>query len=237
MTKKLLLILLASILTVGIFTLCACGSHEHTFSEKWNGNENYHWHDATCSDTTEKSGLAAHTFVGAKCSVCDYSLKTTDGLVYELNADGNSYALKSVGEVTDENVIVPSTYNGKPVTIIADKAFWLCSTVVKIVLPEGITEIGEYAFADCNNVKSIYIPEGVKSIGYMALMDCTSLPEITLPASLEEIGGSLVFYSRALKNLNFAGTKAQWEAISKDGWNNGVTVSVVHCSDGDVSAR
>ena len=235
MTKKILLVLLACVLTFGVLALCACGGgHEHTYS--WKSDGDYHWREPECDDITGKTDLGAHQFVGAKCSVCDYTLADTQGLVFELNQDGNSYAITGVGSVTAETIVVPATYNGKPVTVVADKAFYAIN-VVTLILPDSITEIGEYAFADCIHLTRIYIPEGVKSIGYMALMDCTSLPEVTLPSTLEHIGGSLVFYSRALKVLRFAGTKAQWESISKDGWNYGVTVSVVTCSDGTVAAK
>ena len=55
-------------------------------------------------------------------------------------------------------------------------------------MPEGITLIGDRAFRDCSSIISISIPEGVVSIGSWAFMNCCNLKSITLPKSLKEIG-------------------------------------------------
>ena len=37
--------------------------HEHTFdTTKWDADDNYHWHPATCEHTTQKGSAASHTF-------------------------------------------------------------------------------------------------------------------------------------------------------------------------------
>ena len=231
--RTIIAFMLLGVLTLGACSLNALAAKACAADAGWIYTEDYHWRE------TDKGfeDMGEHDFRSAECTVCGYTLAVTEGLIFELNEAGDGYILIGIGEVKDSIIVVPGACNNLPVRAVGDKAFWLCSTVEKIVLPEGIEKIGEYAFADCNNLTSVYIPEGVSSIGYMALMDCTSLPEVTLPSTIKEIGGSLIFYSRRMKDLNFAGTVAQWEAVSKDGWNNGVTVSVVHCLDGDVPAR
>ena len=41
----------------------ASSKHEHTFdTSKWEADDNYHWHPATCEHTNQKGDRAAHTF-------------------------------------------------------------------------------------------------------------------------------------------------------------------------------
>ena len=46
----------------------------------------------------------------------------------------------------------------------------------------------------------------------------SSIQSITLPVSITTIGnGAVVFYENNL-TINYSGTMAQWESISKEGW-------------------
>jgi len=54
-----------------------------------------------------------------------------------------------------ELAIIPSTYDGVPVTLIRENAFKK-STLTAIVIPENIKTIEEYAFLDANNLTIIY---------------------------------------------------------------------------------
>lgn len=64
------------ILVFTLALLCSCdlfsSSHEHTYETKWNWDENYHWHDATCEHKSEKSNYGKHTYFGETCLVCGY---------------------------------------------------------------------------------------------------------------------------------------------------------------------
>ena len=74
--------------------------------------------------------------------------------------EGNKYItlVRYIGSSTD--VFIPEfiEYNGKniPVTTIGDNAFYGCSNLTSIVIPDSITTIGGYAFSDCNNLETIY---------------------------------------------------------------------------------
>ncbi|MDE6403177.1 MAG: leucine-rich repeat domain-containing protein, partial [Muribaculaceae bacterium] len=64
---------------------------------------------------------------------------------------------------------IPSTveYNGKiyKVTAIANKAFYDCSNLSRVGIPNSITRIGEFAFRNCSSLRSVNIPNSVTSIG------------------------------------------------------------------------
>lgn len=48
-------------------------------------------------------------------------------------------------------------------------------------LDKDVTEIGEYAFYGCSSLTSITIPESVTEIGEGAFYDCSSLTEVRIP--------------------------------------------------------
>lgn len=50
------------LLLVCICTLSACFNHEHTYSDKWSSDDEYHWHDASCKHTTNISDKQEHTW-------------------------------------------------------------------------------------------------------------------------------------------------------------------------------
>ena len=58
---------------------------------------------------------------------------------------------------------------------IADEAFYDCTNLTSITIPEGVTSIGVCAFEGCTRLESIAIPESVVSIGWGAFRGCTRL--------------------------------------------------------------
>ena len=73
------------------------------------------------------------------------------------------------------------------VTSIGGSAFWGCSSLASITIPEGVTSIGQYAFYQCSSLTSITIPEGVTSIGTYAFYNCSSLTSIEIPEGVTSI--------------------------------------------------
>ena len=74
------------------------------------------------------------------------------------------------------------------VTSIRDYAFYNCSSLTQIAIPEGVTSIGVFAFYKCSSLTQITIPESVTSIGNYAFAYCSSLKEITIPEGVTSIG-------------------------------------------------
>ena len=62
-------------------------------------------------------------------------------------------------------VTVPSMLGGYPVTSIGECAFWGCSGLTSVTMPDSVTSIGDYAFRDCQSLKQLAVPESVTSYG------------------------------------------------------------------------
>ena len=75
----------------------------------------------------------------------------SQGLVFTLREDGQSYALTGVEDFTDEYLIIPDEYEGKPVTAIESKGF------IKILAG------GRYTFS-IGHIKGIFIPATIEEI-------------------------------------------------------------------------
>ncbi len=78
----------------------------------------------------------------------------------------------------------------KTVTEIGDHAFDNCSamTTLRWISCGGPTVIGEYAFYRCTKLQNLAIPNGVTTIGKCAFYRCTGLTSVTIPDSVTSIG-------------------------------------------------
>lgn len=113
-----------------------------------------------------------------------------NGLAFKLNDDGDSYTLVGVGTCTEEEITIPSEFNGKNVTAIGRSAFAYCKFLESIEIPEGVTSIGASAFSQCKKLKTVSIPSTVTSIGDSAFWWCDVLTHINILEGVTTIGNN-----------------------------------------------
>ena len=125
------------------------------------------------------------------CDGCGAILENVNystGLSYSVNSDGETCTITGIGTCEDTDIYIPEYIDGYRVTSIGDHAFYYCSKLININIPDSVTSIGDYAFYSCSSLTSITIPEGVTSIGDEAFFSCFSLTSINIPDSVTSIG-------------------------------------------------
>ncbi|MDE6241399.1 MAG: leucine-rich repeat domain-containing protein [Anaeroplasmataceae bacterium] len=158
----------------------------HTYSNEWDSDEENHWHNAICEHTTEKNDFEEHNYEDYICKTCKYEYYSK-GLEFDLNSDGISYSVSSIGTATDLEIVIPRSYNNLPVTSIKEKAFENCTKITNIIIGSNIEAIGRNAFYNCSNLSVINLPDSVIRIEELAFAECSSLHSIKIPATIETI--------------------------------------------------
>lgn len=79
----------------------------------------------------------------------------TPGLKFDLTNDGKGYVV-SRGTVALGDIVIPSSYNNLPVTLIKNLGF-ANSPIGSVIIPASVTEIGDNAFAKCASLNSVTI--------------------------------------------------------------------------------
>ena len=107
-------------------------------------------------------------------------------LSYEIGDGG--VTITDCAEAAQGDLEIPEEIEGLPVTSIGKKAFFGCTSLTSISIPERVTSIGVEAFTVCASLTSITIPEGVTNIRRSTFSNCSSLTSITIPDSVTSIG-------------------------------------------------
>ena len=90
---------------------------------------------------------------------------------------------------------------GENIKAIPNKAFYQCTTLQTITIPDSVTLIGDYAFSGCSSLTSFTIPNSVTSIGSVAFYNCSSLTSVTIPESVTSIGDGAFRYCSGLTSI------------------------------------
>ncbi len=133
----------------------------------------------------------------------DYISYTFDEATGTLTISGSGY-MPLYGEMEspfyyDSSIINVIIEDG--VKSIGDYAFYYCSNLINIEIPNSVTSIGNYAFATCSNLTSIEIPNSVTSIGSNVFRYCYKLTNVEIPDSVTSISRYLFWGCDSLTSI------------------------------------
>ena len=113
---------------------------------------------------------------------------------------------KKTGTVTDcdssvTKANIPHTIKGVTVTSIGDQAFYNCTSLTSVTIPDSVTSIGDRAFRYCISLTSVTIPDSVTSIGEEAFYGCWDLTRLTIPGSVTSIDKDAFCFCSSLTSV------------------------------------
>lgn len=77
---------------------------------------------------------------------------------------------------------------------IGNWAFYNCSLLQELNIPEGVTEIGNAAFYGCSHLEDLVLPSSLQTIGDYGFSDCSNLERITVNAAIPPVIEANTFY-------------------------------------------
>ena len=138
-----------------------------------------------------------------------YATDQTAEVTYQLFSDENYSGL------TTASIPASVTYNSVTysVTSIGYAAFYNCSCLTSVTIPNSVTSIGSDAFYGCSSLTSLTIPNSVTSIGDWAFFGCSSLGSVTIPNSVTSIGVEAFVICRSLTSIDVASNNTNYSSI------------------------
>ncbi len=133
----------------------------------------------------------AAIFIPVKINIDAKNKEAHHEFEYHLLSDDTYTIDRYLG--TDPNVIIPATINKKPVTVIAEKAFYE-SSIESVEFGENVCKIENSAFELCKNLSEVNFRSSNESkreklvIGDLAFNYCSSVKNVVLPSVNTTIG-------------------------------------------------
>lgn len=149
--------------------------------------------------TSDKSnGLHTNKFSGATgaLTITNHVFENGVGTV-TFDDDVTSigtYAFYTCSNLT--GVDIPNT-----VTSIGESAFQGCVNLTSVTIPDSVTSINTSTFASCSGLTSVTIGNGVTSIGTSAFRGCSGLTSVVIPNSVTSIGNSAFTDCKSLTSV------------------------------------
>lgn len=140
----------------------------------------------------------------------------SNGLKLELSRDGEYYIVDNGRECTDPVIVIPDTYNGLPIAMIAESAFSGNKVIESVTISENVIWIDQLAFSGCDaleyneygnakylgskdnpyaflisgaaeDIESVDIHESTRAIAGRAFLNYTKLTKVRIPDSVVAI--------------------------------------------------
>lgn len=128
--------------------------------------------------------------------------QTYGDFIYTKSAEG--VTITDFINSSAEEVVIPSSIDGKPVIGIGREAFYNRQSLTSVRIPESVTHIGDQAFCYCNRLMNLNLPSGLTSVGSESFAYCESLLSITMPSRMRYLGPGAFSNCRRLRSVSMS---------------------------------
>ena len=126
----------------------------------------------------------------AACSTDTLEMPITNNVIWYTSSDGN--VIEPYSGNLNSNATAMQLFGANITSNTYENG------VGVITFDGDVTTIGNWAFYDCSSLTSVTIPDSVTTIGYGAFYDCTALTSVTIGNSVTTIGSEAFAYCSAL---------------------------------------
>lgn len=123
--------------------------------------------------------------------------------------DENGEIVITGTDCSEPVLMIPSKLDNKPVTVIAERAFYANKALIKAVLPDTVHTIAPYAFAECRKLETVTMSKTIERIDNYAFYNCHALKAIDLYSHLKNMGYGAFKNCSELKLVNIYADEGQ----------------------------
>lgn len=183
---------------------------------------------ASCDDIEAFAFEGCASLDGVSVSPDNPAYKDEDGILFDKSGEtlylypsantSEEYALPEGCTVIYDNAFIGNPYLKRVdisgITSLGRDAFYYCTALERIDIPEGIEELDGSVFGSCTALTSVSLPQSLTKIGENCFYNCMQLSQIEIPEGVQSVGNNAFFNCPSLtrvhltKNTGSIGTYA-----------------------------
>ena len=142
--------------------------------------------------------------------------------VYDLVDEGDHYSISWLNDV-ETRVVLPSEFNGKPITTLIDLGFD-AQQIEYFKMPSSFTTIDSscQCFRESPNIETFIFSDNIKEIPEYFFQLCENLTKVYIPRSLESVG-ECAFDFTGITDIYFGGSQQEYQYLNTN-YQNGNSI-------------